>query len=86
MPRKGKDLSEGNMKPVMKKTSAAPALRKRGSPTPSLDLQEVRIRVARKAYELFERRGRVHGDDLKDWYEAERMILDRAESEERKGS
>jgi hypothetical protein len=84
MPRKGKEFSEGNTNPVTKKASAAQ--RKRGSPTSTLDLQEVRIRVAQKAYELFERRGRVHGDDLKDWFEAERMILGRAESKESRRS
>ena len=30
--------------------------------------------VARAAYELFERRGRVHGHDLEDWLEAEQII------------
>jgi hypothetical protein len=28
--------------------------------------------VARRAYERFERRGRGHGRDQEDWYEAER--------------
>ncbi|MBI3321553.1 MAG: DUF2934 domain-containing protein [Candidatus Omnitrophica bacterium] len=35
----------------------------------SLDRNE----VARIAYELFERRGGVHGDDQRDWFEAERI-------------
>lgn len=30
--------------------------------------------VARVAYALFERRGRVHGHDLEDWLEAERIV------------
>jgi len=30
--------------------------------------------VARVAYELFERRGCVHGHDLEDWLEAERIV------------
>ena len=30
--------------------------------------------VARAAYELFEHRGRVHGHDLEDWLEAERIV------------
>ena len=33
--------------------------------------------VARVAYQLFERRGRVHGHDLQDWLEAERIIRQR---------
>jgi hypothetical protein len=31
-------------------------------------------RVARKAYELFEDRGRTPGEDVEDWLEAERLI------------
>lgn len=33
--------------------------------------------IARRAYERFEARGRVHGYDLDDWYEAERELNDR---------
>jgi hypothetical protein len=29
------------------------------------------------AYELHEKRGRVHGYDLDDWLEAERIVLER---------
>ena len=32
-------------------------------------------RIARKAYELYEQRGRQHGHELEDWLEAERIIL-----------
>jgi hypothetical protein len=32
-------------------------------------------RVALKAYQLFESRGRVHGLDLEDWFRAEKEIL-----------
>ena len=35
--------------------------------------------VAQAAYELFERRGRVHGHDLEDWLEAERIVRQRAQ-------
>lgn len=35
--------------------------------------------ITRVAYELFERRGRVHGHDLEDWLEAERIIRARGE-------
>ena len=30
--------------------------------------------IARKAYELFERRGRTSGQEVKDWLEAEGLI------------
>jgi hypothetical protein len=32
-------------------------------------------RIARKAYELFEQRGRVEGRDLQDWFDAEAMVM-----------
>jgi hypothetical protein len=35
---------------------------------------EFNARVARKAYELFERRGRQEGHDVEDWLEAERLV------------
>lgn len=31
--------------------------------------------IAARAYERFERRGRVHGHDLEDWLAAERELL-----------
>lgn len=36
---------------------------------------EIRARIALKAYELYERRGRGDGHALDDWLEAERMVL-----------
>ena len=33
--------------------------------------------VARIAYELFEKRGRIHGYSHADWLEAERIVLER---------
>ena len=35
---------------------------------------EVRERIARKAYELFEQRGRQAGRELEDWLDAEEII------------
>ena len=32
--------------------------------------------IARRAYELFEKRGREHGHDLDDWLQAERDLRD----------
>lgn len=31
--------------------------------------------IAEKAYELFQKRGSVHGHDLEDWLEAERLVM-----------
>ena len=35
---------------------------------------EVRERIAKKAYELHEQRGRQAGRDLEDWLEAEALV------------
>ena len=37
--------------------------------------EQVRHRIAQRAYELYERRGCCHGCDLDDWLEAERLVL-----------
>lgn len=37
--------------------------------------QDLGARIAQRAYELHERRGKIHGHDLGDWLEAERQIL-----------
>ena len=39
-----------------------------------------RKEVARVAYELFEERGRVHGNDQQDWFDAERIVRQRSRS------
>lgn len=31
--------------------------------------------IAAKAYELYEKRGQMHGRDLEDWLEAERLVV-----------
>jgi hypothetical protein len=33
--------------------------------------------TAKAAYELHEKRGKIHGYDLADWLEAERIVLER---------
>jgi Protein of unknown function (DUF2934) len=42
---------------------------------PTIDDQELRQRIAETAYELYQRRGEVPGQEVKDWLEAERMVL-----------
>lgn len=58
----------GNQKYRAAETSSAaePALRE----TP------LRQRIAENAYDLYLRRGQIHGHDVDDWLEAERDILD----------
>lgn len=52
--------------------SAKPKAPGRGKNQDSHDLQ---ARIARRAYELFEQRGREHGHDQEDWLRAEQDIL-----------
>jgi hypothetical protein len=51
------------------KTTATPtaAAGKRAALTP----EERHEQISRRAYELYERRGRHHGNDLRDWLQAE---------------
>jgi hypothetical protein len=35
----------------------------------------IKERIEQKAYELWEGRGRAHGQDMDDWLEAERIVL-----------
>ena len=35
--------------------------------------------IARVAYELYEKKGMVHGHDLEDWLEAEKIVMDKHE-------
>ncbi len=57
------------------------AKKRRGSdarrvPPPPLLIKDEELyeRVARKAYELYQQRGEVHGHDLDDWLTAERLV------------
>jgi hypothetical protein len=36
---------------------------------------DLRSRIEKLAYELYQGRGCRHGDDLRDWFEAERLII-----------
>lgn len=33
-------------------------------------------RIAQKAYELWEQRGREDGNDLRDWFDAEELVME----------
>ncbi len=41
------------------------------------DLKNFYDEVARVAYELYEKRGRIHGHDLEDWLQAETIVKNR---------
>jgi len=49
---------------------------------PSASRQEnLHARIAQKAYELYEQRGRVEGRDLEHWLEAERLVKEQNPSQ-----
>ena len=39
------------------------------------EMQPVQLAIARRAFELFEERGREHGHDWEDWFQAESELL-----------
>jgi HSP20 family protein len=39
------------------------------------EMQSVQLAIARRAYELFEKRGGEHGHDWEDWFRAESELL-----------
>ncbi len=45
-------------------------------------LSDFYIEVAKVAYELYEKRGKIHGHDLADWLQAEMIVMKRYEKEE----
>jgi hypothetical protein len=53
---------------VRKKTAKAP---KAG---PKMTADEFIARVRMKAYEIYEKRGYAHGNDLEDWLNAEQIV------------
>ncbi len=39
--------------------------------------EDITQRISVVAYQMYEKRGRAHGNDLGDWLEAERIVLGR---------
>lgn len=61
----------------MKKTTTS---KKNENPTPQeingrMDDRPMNERIAERAYELYQKRGQSHGNDLDDWLEAEQSVL-----------
>lgn len=48
--------------------------------SPRTSSEKVREMIGKKAYELYERRGKEHGHDLDDWLEAEKFVKKRKKS------
>jgi hypothetical protein len=41
----------------------------------NMSQEELRALIEKKAYEMFSKRGWSHGNDLGDWYQAEKAVL-----------
>ncbi len=41
--------------------------------------KDIHDKIARVAYEFYEKAGRVHGNDLKNWVDAEKIVMERQE-------
>jgi hypothetical protein len=67
------------MRTIVKKTGAA---KKRPSPAAGASTTPIELpdgmweRISRKAYELWEQRGRQEGHDLRDWLDAEEAVME----------
>ncbi len=48
-----------------------------GKGTKAMSQGEINALIAKKAYELFEKRGYSHGRDQDDWWKAEKEVLSR---------
>lgn len=63
-----KALKSNTLNPAERKLRAEPESMQKYS-------DEVRERIAKRAYELYEQRGRQDGRELEDWLEAEEIVM-----------
>ncbi len=57
------------------KASLTSSKSRRGSKSNAVkENPELHRMIEQKAYELFEKRGRIHGNDWEDWFVAERLV------------
>lgn len=47
---------------------------KRRTENPKFDEEKLNDMIQKKAYEIYEKRGKEHGKDLDDWIEAESIV------------
>ncbi|MFN3681503.1 MAG: DUF2934 domain-containing protein [Nitrospira sp.] len=72
---RGKTKKTGSGK--TKLTTAAPASTTAAPVKTPVELPEdLWERIAKKAYELWEQRGRQDGNDLRDWFDAETIVME----------
>ena len=68
---------------------ASSARRKTQAPAESYDSDgqvDLRELIARRAYEIYEERGRRHGDDINDWLRAEAEVKSALRPEKRRSA
>ncbi len=74
-----KSSSKSGGSPTTRRPALSQAIHKEPQvsyPGPSMALsEELRERIAQRAYEIHHRRGGQHGSDWEDWLQAEREIL-----------
>ena len=74
-----KPISKSRVSATTKRPALSQAIHKEPQvsyPGPSMALsEELRERIAQRAYEIHRRRGGQHGSDWEDWLQAEREIL-----------
>lgn len=61
-----------------RRKNKGPTMKKRPLPSPTNVVHVDEEQIAAVAYELFERRGRIHGHDVQDWMMAKEILLSRA--------
>jgi hypothetical protein len=69
------------MKSSEKTKSQSDARRGKYATESTVGEQELRERIAQKAYELYQKHGQAQGCDLEDWLEAEKVVLAQLEKE-----
>jgi hypothetical protein len=60
--------------PVARKNGVG-TMRSETEHTPCHSEEELQVRIAKRAYELYEQRGWQHGDDQADWFQAAHEVL-----------
>ena len=80
---------KGSPSKAVKKSSTRPRLARGRRPQAAGGMaaaEEIRKRIAKLAYELYQRRGRQDGYDRQDWLEAERLTLASSDFSPRRAS
>jgi hypothetical protein len=58
-----------------KRAKISPSNREVRLQTPAAEIPELHDRIATRAYEIFEEKGRTNGHDWEDWFRAEQEVL-----------